>query len=84
MKKQTRSILNELQNFIPAEEKNIIIENRANHIIQSAINLINQIKESYDNDLAEELEKRFYSSIRNQDPKRFERTIKQISESKDL
>jgi len=80
MKKKTRSILNELQNFLPEGNKDIIIENRANHIIQSAINLLEQIHKSYTAENAEELEKRFYSSLKNRDPKRFERKIKEIKE----
>lgn len=80
MKKKTRSILSELQNFLPEGNKDIIIENRANHIIQSAINLLEQIHTSYNPEQAEELEKRFYSSLRNRDPRRFERMIKKIKE----
>jgi hypothetical protein len=80
MKKKTRSILTELQNFLPEGNKDAIIENRASHIIQSAINLLEQIKNSYPAEQAEDLEKRFYSSLRNRDPKRFERKIKEIKE----
>ena len=82
MKKQTRSILTELQNYLPEQNKDIIIENRANHIIQSAINLMDQIKKNYSLEESEELEKRLFSSIKNSDPSRFERTIKKIKESK--
>ena len=82
MKKRTKSILNELQNYLPEANKDIIIENRANHIIQSAINLLTQICENYSAEEAEELEKRFYSSVKNRDPQRFERTIKKIKENK--
>lgn len=81
MKKKTRSILNELQNYLPEGNKDIIIENRANHIIQSTINLLEQIYSSYTAEQAQELEKRLYSSVKNRDPKRFERKIKEIKES---
>ena len=83
MKKQTRSILNELQNFLPKENKDVIVENRASHIIESAINLIEQIYKSYTPEQAEELEKKFYSAVRNRDGRRFERSIKKIKESKE-
>ena len=81
MKKKPRSILTELQNILPEGNKDIIIENRANHILQSAINLLEQIYKSYTPEQAEELEKRFYSSLKNRDPRRFERKIKEIKEN---
>jgi hypothetical protein len=78
MKKHTRSILDELQSYLPSDNKDIIIENRANHILQSAINLMTQIEKNYSKEDAEELEKKFYSAIKNRDVKRFERVIKKI------
>lgn len=80
MKKRTRSILSELQNFLPNDNKDIIIENRASHIIHSAINLLEQIHSNFTKEEAEELENRFYSSLRNRDPKRFERTIQSMKD----
>ena len=82
MKKRTRSILSELQNILPTDNKDNIIENRANHIIHSAINLLEQIHHNYPKEQAEELENRLYSSLRNRDPKRFERTFQAIKENK--
>lgn len=78
MKKQTRSILNELQSFLPAQSKEIVIGNRASHIIESAINLFELIDRNYSPEQAEELKKRMFSSIKNSDPKRFEKTIKKF------
>ena len=83
MKKKTRSILSDLQNIIPQDNKNIIIENRASHIIHSAINLLDQIKASYPAEEAIELEKKFYASIKTNEPKRFEKTIRKINNSVD-
>lgn len=83
MKKQTRSILHELQSFLPKDGKDVIVENRASHIIESSINLLEQIYKNYPQDQAEELEKRFYSSIRNRDSRRFERSIKKIKEDRE-
>jgi len=77
---QKRSILTELQNYIPHEDKEIIIANRANHIIESAINLMELIKKHYNEEQAEELQKRLFSSIKNNDSKRFEKTIKKFKE----
>lgn len=82
MKKHNRSILTELAESLGAENKDIVLENRAGHIIQSAINLLEQVSKNYSPEQAEELEKKFYSSIKNRDGRRFERSIKKIHESK--
>jgi hypothetical protein len=81
MKKQTRSILSELQSFLPAESKEIVIGNRANHIIESAVNLLELISRHYAPEQAAELEKKLLSSIKNRDAKRFERHIKKLKET---
>lgn len=82
MKKHNRSILTELQNMLPVENKDIVIENRASHIIQSAINLLEQVSKNYTAEQSEELEKKFFSAIKNRDGRRFERSIKKIHETK--
>jgi nitrogenase subunit NifH len=81
MKKNTRSILEEISRVVPSYDKNNIVESRANHVITSAINLTRMIYESYDESTAEDLCKRFVNSIKTQDPKKFERGIKKLNES---
>ena len=84
MKKNTRSILQELNSLHVRDESNadLLIESTANNIINSSINLINMIHKNYDNDTAGELERRFLNSIRSGDPKKFRRGIQKIIESK--
>lgn len=82
MKKRTRSILEELNNLNRSRNSDFLIENTANNIIESSINLLVKIYENYDGDVALELERRFFSSIKNADPKKFQRSIKKIKESK--
>ena len=48
MKKQTRSILQELNNLAITSDKDRLIESTANNIINSSINLINLINSEYD------------------------------------
>ena len=81
MKKNTRSILEEISRVVPSYDKNNIVESRANHVITSAINLTRMIYESYDESTAEDLCKRFVNSIKTQDPKKFERGIKKLNKS---
>ena len=82
MKLRTRSILQELNEIASVRNTEALIESRATNIINSAINLIESIKKTYDPDTAAELERRLLNSIRGQDPARFSRGIRKISESR--
>lgn len=83
MRKSTRSILQELSDIGLSKDTDLIIESRGANIIQSAVNLINLIRESYDVETAAELERRFINSIRTNDSNKFKRGIKRIQESKE-
>ena len=78
MQKRTRSILDELDSMLAHRDKENFVENRASHVIQGAINLINYIKENYDAESAVELERRLLNSIRTQDVSKFTRGIRKI------
>lgn len=78
MKKKTRSLLEELGTAVGEKDRHRVIESRANHIISSAINIINMIHETYDADTASELERRFINSIRGQDANKFVRGIRKV------
>lgn len=82
LRKQTRSILDELSSLTVGKNSGLVLESRANHIINSAINLINQIRENYDTPEAEELERRLLNSIRTQEPQKFVRGLRKINESR--
>lgn len=82
MRKQTRSILQELNNLALNKNNDLIIDSTANNIINSSINLINLIYENYTPTEAAELEKRFINSIRSADPNKFKRGIQRIIENK--
>ena len=49
------SLLDELDKFVPAKSKHTVIESRASHIIASAINLVQLIRESYSDEDAQDL-----------------------------
>jgi len=82
MKKRTRSILEELNNLDRARDNDLLIETTANNIIESAINLLNRIGNTYDENTAGELERRFLNSIKSGDPRKFKRGIQKVIESK--
>ena len=78
MQKRTRSILEELDSIRRQRDRESLVESRANHVIQGAINLISFIRENYDSEQADELERRLLNSIRAQDPNKFSRGVKRI------
>lgn len=77
-----RSILEEINQYVPSKNKEDVIESRAHHAISSAINILDLIRENYSPAEAEILEKRFLSSIKGKDVKRFSRSISKIKEGK--
>lgn len=76
MKKKTRSILEEIGNMVPTQDRATVIESRANHAINSAINVIHMIHENFDEDVAVELERRLINSIRGRDSSKFSRSVR--------
>lgn len=76
MSKQTRSILEELSIIGAQRDKESLIESRASNVIASAINLMAHIRENYDAEVADDLERRLLNSIRSQDPTKFTRGIR--------
>lgn len=76
--RRSRSILEEISTYVPQKSKEDLIEARAQHIIVSAINLLESIDESFGPEEALALKKRFVSSIRGADPNRFTRMVHRI------
>ena len=83
MRKSTRSILQGLTDISLDRDTEHVIESRGSNIIASAINLLELIRENYDLETADELERRFINSIKSGDNNKFKRGIKRIQESKD-
>lgn len=82
MRKQTRSILQELNSLNIRKDKDYLIESTADNIINSSINLIEMIYATYDQATANELHRRFLNSLKSGDPSKFKRGIQRIVESK--
>ena len=83
MSNTRESIMESLNRYIPEESREDAYEMRAQHIISSAINLLETLEREYNDEDFEQLKKRFISSIRGQDPKRFTRSIMKLKESND-
>ena len=76
--RRSKSILEEISSYVPQKSKEDLIEARAQHIIVSAINLLESLDEAFTPEESETLKKRFISSIRGSDPNRFTRMVKRI------
>jgi len=79
LQKKTRGILEDLDLFLSTRDQNQVLESRATNIIQGAINIINSIRISYDEETALELERRLINSIRLQDPAKFTRKLRSLN-----
>ena len=83
MKRNTRSLLEELNDIAVKKDTEAVIESRATQVIDSAINLIQSIKENFDPETAYELERRLLNSIKAADPAKFTRGIRKLRDSKE-
>ena len=81
MQRRTRSLLEELDSMYIERDRHQLVESRANNIIQSAINLLEMIDTHYDQDAAENLQRKLLNAIRPRDPERFKRTIRRQDEN---
>lgn len=79
MQQRARSILDELDLISKQKDSLDLLESRATHVMQSAINLISHISEQYDATTADELEKRLLTGIRNRDTAKFIRALRKAT-----
>jgi len=80
MKRKTRSILEEINAMAPRRDTKHIVESNGQQVIQTAINLIDLINESFDVETAADLNKRLINAIRTKDPRKFQRGIGKVNE----
>ena len=83
VKRSTRSLLEELNNISNKRNSEEAIESRATHVIDSAINLLNLIRENYTAEQAYELERRMINSIKGGDSGKFVRSIRRLRDNKE-
>tara|TARA_R110000803_G_scaffold49943_3_gene103830 strand:- start:211 stop:465 length:255 start_codon:yes stop_codon:yes gene_type:complete len=83
LEKKIRSILTELAEMPVTRDRANLVESRASHVIQGAINLINYIKENYSPEHADQLERRLLNSIRSHDPNKFIRSVRRLKNNED-
>lgn len=83
MKRATRSLLEELNSISERKNGEAIVEARATHVINSAINLLSLIKENFNQEQAYELERRLINSIKTGDANKFTRSIRRLRDNKE-
>jgi len=83
LKRTTKSLLEELNSISLKKNSEAVIESRAAHVIDSAINLLRVIKENFPPEQAYELERRFINSIKGNDPSKFVRSIRKLRDNKE-
>lgn len=81
MKRQTRSLLEELELLSRNRDSKHIIESRANNVIASAIHLLEVIERNYTPEQAAILEKKLIIAIKNRDQGKFSRSLKRSGDS---
>lgn len=82
MKKRTRSILEELNSLGRARNVESLIETRGANIIESSVNLLELIRQNFNEEESLEIERRFLNAIRTRDPRKFQRGIQKVQESR--
>lgn len=82
MKKRTRSILEELSSFGNRTNNEEFIQTTGANLIESSINLLTKIYETYDEATAIDLERRFLNSIKAANSRKFKVGVDKIKESK--
>jgi hypothetical protein len=83
LKRATRSLLEELNSISEKKNGEAIVEARATHVIDSAINLLKLIKENFSPEEAYELERRLLNSIKGGDSSKFVRSIRRLRDNKE-
>jgi hypothetical protein len=81
MKRQTKTLLEELESISRSHDTKHIIENRAVNVISSAIHLLEVIQRNYTAEQAAVLEKKLLIAIKNRDQGKFVRSLKRSEDS---
>ena len=77
MKKRTRSLLEEINSLAPSKDRINILESRGTNAISAIMNVL-EMDANYSEEDAQDIQKRIMLSIKNRDPERFNRGIKNL------
>lgn len=74
-----KSLFEELNSLSLDKER--LVEQKGEHIIAGAINLMEYIERTFDEDTAADLQKRLVNSIRAKDPRKFKRGMNSVKKN---
>ena len=73
-----KSLFEELNSISYDRDNKRLVEQKGEHIIAGAINLMEFIESNFDEDTAADLKKRLVNSIRANDPRKFKRGMNSV------
>lgn len=79
-KKSPKSLLEEIDSFIPQQQRDKVIESRAVNIIGAAIQIIELFEESYSEKEVEDLTKKFLLAIKAKESRKFTNKMRTLTE----
>ncbi|EBS4516389.1 hypothetical protein DQT32_03030 [Salmonella enterica subsp. enterica serovar Braenderup] len=79
MANKKHNLLDSIVNYPSDKEKLQSLGNRADHAINSIINLLDSIEEEFDTEDAEDLTRRLFLSIKNRDYRKFEKGLENLA-----
>ena len=82
MRDAPKSLVDEINSFIPERHKDRVIESRAVNLIGAAINVIELFEQSYSEEEAEDLTKKFLLAIKTKESKKFTNKMRSLTESR--
>lgn len=71
--------MDSIVNYTSDKEKLQSLGNRADHAINSIINLLDSIDEDFDEETANDLTRRLFLSIKNRDYRKFEKGLENLT-----
>ena len=80
--KPTKSLVDEIDSFIPVKNREKVIEVRATNVIGAAINVIKLMEDHFTPEEIDDLTKKFLLAIKTQESKKFTNKLRTLTESR--
>lgn len=80
--RSSKSLVDEIDSFIPDKDRSKIIEVRANNVIGAAINILKLMEESFTEEEVEDLTKKFLLAIKAKESKKFTNKLRMLTETR--
>lgn len=81
MANKKHNLLDSIVNYTSDRDKLQSLGNRADHAINSIINLLDSIDADFDEEIADDLTRRLFLSIKNRDYRKFEKGLENLAQN---